>query len=432
MTDIAVFVLDTLRKDSFDRHFDWLPGARFEQTYAPSHYTVPVHAGLFTGKYPSIVGVGAKHEVFDCEEKSIVEQLNQAGYTTSGFSANALLTPERKFDRGFDRFETGWRVQLMDEDVFGWSRAAQDIPNGPLRDLRAVWRCIRSDCDTLRSIQLGYKQKFADHDGGRQVLEHARRGEFVDDDFLFVNLMEAHSPYRAPEDYEMPEGISVDPETILEGDVDLSKHHTQYEVAVKWLSDLYQQIFEEIKDDFDYVFTLADHGELFGEHSARGHFHGVYPELVHVPLCVTGLDEQGSAVNTPRSLLDVHQTIVELAGISADSEGVDLRTSPERRDIFTEYHGFREMRIEQLQNRGFSASEIERFDQPLVGYISQSCEYSYQEIDLATGDKSDEGGNKDILREKQSEISGLVSDQFAYEYEISEDALDQLRDLGYA
>jgi len=430
MPDIAVFVLDTLRKDSFDRHFDWLPGTRFEQTYAPSHYTVPVHAGLFTGKYPSSVGVGAKHEVFDCAEESIVEQLQKAGYTTSGFSANALLTPQRKFDRGFDKFETGWRVQLMDEDVFGWSRAAQEIPNGHLRDLRAVWRCIQSDCDTVRSLRLGYKQKFADHDGGRQVLERARRGKFADDNFLFVNLMEAHSPYRAPDDYEIPEGVSIEPETILEGDVDLSGHRDQYEVAVEWLSDLYQQIFEEVRDDFDYVFTLADHGELFGEHGARGHFHGVYPELVHVPLCVTGLDE-ATTDTSPRSLLDVHRTIAEIAGISADSEGVDLRTSPNDRDIFVEYHGFREMRMQQLQRRGFSESEVKKYNQPLVGYISEPNKYSYQYVN-SDGNVSSNGRSEEVLKERNSYITAHMKNQSGGQHEVSEAALDQLRDLGYA
>lgn len=59
--NIALIVLDTLRKDSFDEHFDWLPGRRFENAWAPSHWTVPVHASLFTGHYPSEVGVTVHH-----------------------------------------------------------------------------------------------------------------------------------------------------------------------------------------------------------------------------------------------------------------------------------------------------------------------------------------------------------------------------------
>jgi arylsulfatase len=43
MASVAVVVLDTLRYDTFEEAFDWLPGRRFTQAYAPSHWTIPVH-----------------------------------------------------------------------------------------------------------------------------------------------------------------------------------------------------------------------------------------------------------------------------------------------------------------------------------------------------------------------------------------------------
>ena len=62
MTNIALVVLDTLRYDAFEEFFDWLPGVRFTNVFSPGHYTIPAHAGIFTGQYPSEVGTHAKSE----------------------------------------------------------------------------------------------------------------------------------------------------------------------------------------------------------------------------------------------------------------------------------------------------------------------------------------------------------------------------------
>jgi len=48
-TSIALVVLDTLRKDSFDEHFDWLEGVRYDNAWSTSHWTHPAHGSLFTG-----------------------------------------------------------------------------------------------------------------------------------------------------------------------------------------------------------------------------------------------------------------------------------------------------------------------------------------------------------------------------------------------
>ncbi|WP_262180173.1 hypothetical protein [Haloarcula laminariae] len=65
MPNIAVVVLDTLRKDAFDGHFDWPPSVSFENAWSTSHWTVPAHRSLFTGQYPSETGVRARAERFD-------------------------------------------------------------------------------------------------------------------------------------------------------------------------------------------------------------------------------------------------------------------------------------------------------------------------------------------------------------------------------
>lgn len=56
MGNIALVVLDTLRKDLFDAHFGWMPGERFEHAWSTTHWTAAAHASLFTGLYPSEAG----------------------------------------------------------------------------------------------------------------------------------------------------------------------------------------------------------------------------------------------------------------------------------------------------------------------------------------------------------------------------------------
>jgi arylsulfatase len=102
MPRIALVVLDTLRKDAFDEHFEWLPGRRFENAWSTSHYTVPVHGSMFTGQYPSESGVHAKSELFDYPDPVLPELLVRNGYTTRALHTNPLLEAS-EFDRGFTR-----------------------------------------------------------------------------------------------------------------------------------------------------------------------------------------------------------------------------------------------------------------------------------------------------------------------------------------
>lgn len=63
--NVAIVLLDTLRRDSSDEHFDWLPGGRYKSTWSTSHWTVPAHGTLFTGKYPTETGVRIKSPALD-------------------------------------------------------------------------------------------------------------------------------------------------------------------------------------------------------------------------------------------------------------------------------------------------------------------------------------------------------------------------------
>lgn len=385
LPNIAVVVLDTLRKDSFDEYFDWLPGHRFENAHSPSHYTIPVHASLFSGKYASEVGVHAKSETLDCPDPVLAEQLREAGYTTRAYSENFLLSPLNDFNRGFDDFVRLGRSARGDTEVFDWIEAIESIRGtGILRDLRAILRCFRDDCSTLRSLRYGWQLKRGRFDGAQELLDHIQRCEFEDSEFLFANLMETHLPYDPPESYKTVQNVDYaldDAETVLGGDLDHTNEAERYSNCVKYLSDVYRDVFAELRDQFDIIITLSDHGELFGEHGATRHWHGVYPELAHVPLVVWNGGDTVETHKEPVSLLDVHQTVLSAANVDAESRGQDLLNDPKGRPCLVEYHGLRKHRIDLLTDRGVSEAMLDEYDKPLYGVSLPRDYYGYETVD---------------------------------------------------
>lgn len=434
MTNIAVIVLDTLRKDSFDEHFDWLPGVSYDNAWSTSHWTVPAHASLFTGKHGSDVPATKKAASFPAESVPwLPAQLQQEGYTTRAFSANAYLSWKFGFDRGFDEFKGSWRVrQIPRGNLFDWnSFIARHGEDGPERFPLALWECLRSDCDTLPSLKYGARLKlneyrdrsgeFAD-DGAREALDMVTSTSFGDREFLFINLVEPHWPYSAPEEFrrvEAPDLRWLDA-TLDDGYDDPDRVRTAYEDEVRYLSNLYRDLFDALQSDFDVVVTCSDHGESLGEDGVWQHWHGIPPEVTNVPLSVHAPDEAFESTNSPVSLLDVHRTVSEIAGVSTESHGADLRRllSTDGRTVGVEYHGLSPQHIEGMTQRGY---DTERYDQPLYGVVTESA-YHYETFDGFVGT------DREAVEEFAADRDAVES----REGELDSETRQQLEDLGYA
>lgn len=450
MTNIALVVLDTLRKDYFDEHFDWLPGTRFENAWSPSHWTVPVHASMFTGRYASEAGVYANSETFDYPESTLVELLNQKGYTTRAFSANGNISSYFDFDRGFDEFVESWRAEGWKEElsfkdkgnVFDWKKFNSESRHRyPARPLIGTVKSITGDYDTLLSLKHGLKRKLrgpgalsrdpGDY-GSTEALNYIKETRFGENEFIFINLMEAHNPYNPPEEYR-----SVDPVRIhgLKATVDEPETEPRlirqaYDDCVRYLSDRYKEIHRELAEDFDYVLTLSDHGELLGEHGSWEHLCGLQPELTKVPLTLHGLqdDDRDEVVN----LLDVYSTILDLAGIkpTETSRGVSLRATPDDREYLSEYHGLSRLHLQSLDEEWLR--KVSHMDTELNGLAAPESYYGYE-----TFDGFRETGSSSITnpRERMQEIVGGLDKRRSKQEEygdIEDELMDQLRDLGYA
>jgi len=451
MTNIALVVLDTLRKDSFDDHFEWLPGATYENAWSTSHATVPSHATLFTGLYASETGVYGTGEVFDFPGDSLAELLTDSGMRSRGFSCNPFISETFKFSRGFESMKRNWSSRRLDDDIFDWGgfESARKF-EGVLRFPEAVYRVLRSDTKTLLSLKHGLLRKLyfdnsrfvAGDKGAQEVLRYVQRTPFTDDEFFYVNLMEAHGPYKCPEDYqtvtETNEGSSF--ADVLGFETKRPENtRLAYEDCVRYLSDVYEDIFSELQADFDYVITIADHGEQLGEDDNWGHNFGVHPTLTNVPFSVWAADGSHRGLDTGATVghVDVFSTILGRAGIDQppNRRGVDLFQTTPTSPRLTEYHGISQPeKIERIQAAGHDSEVIDKYDSWLRGLAHPDGYYAYETVYDAesefrvtnTSERSDQVKQR---LEQEHETLDIRSPESDVEY--SESLRDELEHLGY-
>ncbi|AFO56943.1 sulfatase [Natrinema sp. J7-2] len=456
---IALVVLDTLRADAFDEHFDWLPGVQFTNAWSTSHWTAPAHASLFTGRYASEAGVTITSQDFDRHTTRLPELLQSRGYRTRAFSCNVNISERLGWHHGFDEFDGGWRLRGLGANVFDWDAfIAEHQSDGPDRYLRALWRCVDGDCDTTQSLKQGALMKLRDmglkgrhrDDGAGELLEYVRdRSWDRDREFLFANLMEAHRPYDPPDEYHTDpdadpphfDGVKA---TLEEPPSEPERITTAYDDAVRYLSDIYRAIYGELASEFDYVVTLADHGEALGEYGAWEHGSGLYPPVMRVPLVVSAPGSHASH-RTPDATgtratrdalvthLDVYATLLDLAGIDADHRrGNSIRpllsSDPPalalRSNALSEFHGISRRRRLSLEADGYAVAQV---DTERHGLATADCYYFEDLTGARTIGDCDPAALEAAL---ERQIAGLERRTDLSEADLS-GLESQLEELGY-
>lgn len=438
MDRVALVVLDTLRKDLFDEHFDWLPGRRFERAFSTANWTAPVHASMFTGTYPSEHGVHAKSQNLSVDASVLPELLSDAGYTTRALSANPNVSKQLDWDRGFDEFVGSFMLRNhSDKNVLDWDAFESEHGSEGIKTyLSALSACVLSDYDTIPSLERGYELKrkgrknvrTVPDDGAAAVRNRVRGSESNPADFLFVNLMEAHTPYYPPPEYRsVEEKLYV----TIENSLGLSEPDPRaaqaYEDAVRYLSDVYEDIFTDLRAQYDYVITLADHGELLGEHGVWNHTYGLFPELTHVPLVISGDGLTGTERATV-SLLDIHRTILDMAGVSTPSRGQNLLGTPQSCRYLVEYHGLIPVALQRIEESDLPADRVTYYDTYRSGLVAEDY-YGYE-----LGDDFVEVGS--IVDKPRAEIDAMrdsltEADESDSEVDVSDATVDRLEELGY-
>jgi arylsulfatase A-like enzyme len=194
--NVVLLVLDALRADAvepFGAPAGSSPtlaslagrGVAIPDVRTTASWTLPSHTAMFSGQLARAAGLGqapgqtpqgAAPAVRAQRERLLAEVLRQSGYATWGVTANLWCGKSSGFDTGFTEFVE------MDTSRYGQL-------GGNLRQrLRWDWEAVRGRGDD------GAAQ------AERVVGDWLRSGE-ERPFFLFVNLLECHSPYLPPRAY---------------------------------------------------------------------------------------------------------------------------------------------------------------------------------------------------------------------------------------
>lgn len=443
--NIAVVVLDTLRKDAFDDHFQWMEGVSYENAWSTSHWTVPAHASLFTGKYGSELAVHGKSKHLNCPEPTLAELLKEDGWTTRGYSSNVHVSHWFGFDRGFDNLHHN---DLGDDLGFNWAEFIFDNRDtGPERYVNLLQEIHKSDAPLLSTLKQGVQIKLKDlgirtaatsDSGAQETYDWVRNMEFNDsNEFLFLNLMEAHVPYEAPVGYQTVEPVTFSGPQATIGDgpeEDVEYLKTAYADCVRYLSDIYEDIYEELASQFDVIITLSDHGEAFGEYGGWGHFSGLWPTVTRVPLLIStpGNVNEPEPTDAPVSILDVFQTICSYSNIETGSEtrGVSLTDGGVKRDhLLVETHGMLSKARKRLLNDEYSEDTLNQYDN-ILHAVAGETGYTFERFNDKIGNY--EGGVDDAEEVISTLVDGLDSRDSNVNDDVPAHVEKRLEELGYA
>jgi len=341
--NVVLIVIDALRADHLgcyghDRDTSPMLDAfarehvLFKNCYAPTSWTLPSVASLFTARYPSIHRTVIHGQRLPETAVTLAEILRRAGYLTYGFVTNPNLKTVFNLDQGF---------ALYDDSL--------------MRD-KLYYVMLRSALASEPSFRPFVGRKFLFSDRDNVELANARilprLARLADQRFfMYLHYMDPHEPYSPPPPYDrMFDGGTNRPGAVehkmalYDGEIRYVDHHIGQFLAALRERKLYEKTL---------IVITSDHGEAFGEHETHAHGFDVHQEEIHVPLLVKlpGPQEPGFAKEIVRNvtLLDVLPTILDVLGLPANRafDGISalpLIRAPDAkafdRDIFID-HWFR-------------------------------------------------------------------------------------------
>ena len=358
--NVLFVVMDTVRKDrltpyGYDRETTPVlerfaeEALVYEEAVAQAPWTLPVHASMFTGLYPTEHGATQETPFLPDDLGTLAETLSAAGYATACYSSNAWITPYTRLTAGFDEQDNFFEV--LPGDAF--SGLAADLWQ------RVNESRFRPLADRLVELGNEIHEYLADGDGADSKTPAIidRTCEFIDtnaDDrwFAFINLMDAHLPYYPPAEHRERFAPGVDPAAVCQNskeyncgardidDEEWAAIRGLYDAEIHHIDAELGRLFDHLKTtgqwDDTVVVVCADHGELHGEHGLYGHEFGVYDPLVNVPLLVKHPDLDPGRTDTQVELVDLYDTVLESAAATDAPGAVSARPFEPERSLLTD------------------------------------------------------------------------------------------------
>lgn len=278
----------------------------FEQAFSSAPWTLPSHASIFTGLYPSKHGAGVSQVQLPAGTETLARLLRRRGYLTAGFSAGERSSSRFGLAQGFHHYRNPDQFETPGD------RVAQYVGD--------------------------FLESYASHPL-----------------FLFINYFDPHAVFKAPAEFTERLGVAARGEKIrqlpvwgdllagemsswrlaVEGEAPITPEavdylESAYLAEVAYTDHLLGRLFGQLEDLGLFHPTLiiitADHGELLGEGGYVSHAARLDPELVEIPLIIKWPGQRkGERVEGLVSLVDLFPTVLAAAGIEPPaSDGRNL------------------------------------------------------------------------------------------------------------
>lgn len=255
--EIQTPTLDALARD----------GIVFERAISQVPLTWPSHAAILTGLYPFQNGVqDFTGQPLEPRFRSVAQAFQQHGYATGAVVSAFVLDRSWGLARGFDFYDDEFPPEAFANRALG----LVERPAGESVSRALAW------------LQKNPRRPF----------------------FFWLHLYDPHSPYNPPEPY-----LSQYRSHPYDGEIAYADHELGRLIA--WLKR--NQLY-----DRSLIVFLSDHGESLGEHGEQEHGFFIYNATVHIPLIVkppAGSGVRRGPVSRPVETIAVAPTLLHLAGI---------------------------------------------------------------------------------------------------------------------
>jgi arylsulfatase A-like enzyme len=288
---------------------------------AQGPYTLPTHASILTGQFPSVHGlVGNESRLSAARSTSLAEILARAGYRTRAFTSGGYVNPVFGLDQGFEAFSTTDPIREAGSHYF--RRLAQEHGE---------------DEAARRLEQEGYA-----------AVERWLRARGAAPFFLFLHTYTVHD-YDTPVRYLRCKELGCPhpkvelstrtPEEAAAFTAEQRAHVQHlYDAALRYTDERLGALLELMETlnlrQNTWIVVTADHGEEFFEHGQLQHGRTLYQELLRIPLVFAGPGLAAREILRPCMQVDILPTVLARMGFAPPPsiQGVDVlaATWPER------------------------------------------------------------------------------------------------------
>jgi arylsulfatase A-like enzyme len=415
---VVLVSIDTLRADHLGLYgyHRWtspvldalaLESTVFVDAMAASPWTLPSHATMLTGLYPSRHGLTSHERYLASSEQTLAQLFSRAGFRTAAVVNSHNLGPEFGLDRGFQQY------RYVEE------RVDRREPSTEITDQGMEWLDAAGDSPV----------------------------------FLFLHYYDVHSDYASLPEYEsrflrpydgVADGTTEQLIAQREGKASLGEADApnlvdRYDAGIRQmdaeLGRLLDFLSERGWNDETLFVVTSDHGEEFFEHGGVLHGQTQYQEVLRVPLLLRGPGVPRKVrIAAPVSLVDLMPTLLDTTGIAIPEglDGVSLKPlwADERREVEDRYL-FSEADHNNVEH---DVTRSVRYRELKLVYNRLSREHRLYDLSADPGERSD------VSRDQERAVAALSNrlERFMASRKaeapvraLSQEEIDKLRSLGY-